>query len=343
MTTIQVPESVVSDTALRQLCEEGILGMPHAHGYGGHKGTSAGKTLPCKRPHVDLELSVKNEASELLARKKAKSEEVLPNKAPEVPAQPLPALCDDDHDDTDKDPIVSRASALKDERVNKKEIKRREARAKEILKMAGLCFNTDFQTAHKGTSVAGKGSHWKAFLAGLTSKGDIECHICLDLMEKFSVFKELERTTPPKKRKECQLVVCAPSAPDELQSPPKKRGRAGRPKKSEVDEQTFNLLEYLESRRHGQYYFLTRQEANERQKSGPKASAQKFNLDEEMSKRPAQCKLCGIFLHFPVITNSRALSLGHHLEKFLCYLMYSGPFTVSICIGKMKEYTVQTI
>ena len=77
------------------------------------------------------------------------------------------------------------------------------------------------------------------------------------------------------------------------------------PKRDHTSE--FDLLSHLEANRPGQYRFLSVDEAVSRL---PPAKGCAPNAGEaEMAKRPAQCLTCGVYLHFPYVTNDIALKL----------------------------------
>ena len=212
--------------------------------------------------------------------------------------------------------LEAQAQAMIEERAQTKKVKKEEARAKEILKKAGLSFNADFQKIHKNTEFSGQSKHWKLFLNGIMGKDNIDCPQCQDLVAKFNIDRhmveeekqEMEQTPQKAKRvsgSECTDLVPV-SNPDEMQSPPKKRERPGRPKKSEEKKDSdFNLLQYIEQKRPNQYRFLESEEAANRLPAHK--LAQPKAIEVEMSKRPAQCKLCGVYLHFPILTNNLAL------------------------------------
>ena len=208
--------------------------------------------------------------------------------------------------------LVLRAGALVDERGNKKAAKRREQKIKLKLRSHGLD-NDVFQKAHKGTPMAGRGAHWKNFLRGAQGEIDIDCEVCACLLKKHNIDLSGQPTPPRKKHADSANDSAANpvSEPNELQSPPKKRARAGRPTKQEsAQDDTFCLLYYLAEKRPDQYRFLSKEEAIERM---PKYKAMCPDaVETEMKKRPVQCLVCGTFPRFPVLTNTLALRLGQH-------------------------------
>lgn len=94
-------------------------------------------------------------------------------------------------------------------------------------------------------------------------------------------------------------------------SPPRKRARQGRPKKTEVVE--FDLLRYLEQERPNMYRFLDESEALGRLPDSKLGAAN--SAIQEMSKRPVHCQLCGGYFHLPRLTNTIALILTPRLEN----------------------------
>lgn len=199
-------------------------------------------------------------------------------------------------------------------------------RAKTILKAHGIDYNTHFQPAHKGKMEKG---HWQQFLVGVMGRRDIDCPCCQGLIVSFGV-STLEKPElevfgqPTSSAVPIENVGAVPDGPidpapglaiapfDPNYTPPKKRARAGRPRKTENQEddppQSFNLLEYLEQKRFGMYRLLTKEEATKRLSSDKKRTAQM--VDQEFKKRPAQCMLCGVYIHFPHLSNDLALLLG---------------------------------
>ena len=202
--------------------------------------------------------------------------------------------------------LVESAEKLRDARSEKNRIKDREIHAKRILARHGLDYNSHFQPAHKGIKgCAGKASHWKLFLNGICGESNIECPKCILLLQKFGV----DSFNPPSDLEIQTAMVPAEDPPGIAvpfqASPPHKRARAGRPKRDHTSE--FDLLAHLEAKRPGQYRFLSMDEAVSRLPP-PKAAAPNAG-EAEMAKRPAQCLLCGVYLHFPYATNDIALKL----------------------------------
>ena len=205
--------------------------------------------------------------------------------------------------------------------------KDQEARAaenavKDYLKRKGLDFNDHFQVEHKGSKRPS--GHWKTFLKFLQGTATLNCTICHGLLEKFSIVlsecQEAVDTAPLRPRKmpkpspeaadpnNLQLVPF--DAADTTLTPPKKRQRAGRPKKGEQPDEQFDLAAYLETRRAGQYRFLGEEEALARL---PLAKSREVGAGTiEMSKHPVQCLLCGVYFHLPFMTNNLALMLDQN-------------------------------
>lgn len=342
---IEIPNEVLSEKALRRLCVLGVAGLrgldelaaSQAAAEGDELGQPSVPATGASSAKQDMETGLKREGEDVMTesgsacrpkREKSSDEQQTSEKKrskrfdPEKEQKHEPA-CDRQQvkptlvdDDCENNLLVVRAGDLLNDRPQKAVQKRRETQAKAVLKKAGLDFNKHFQVFHRGTAFAGRSEHWKEFLNGVLGLRDITCDICVGLIKEYAIDIGSEQPTPQKKgkRKESAAV----SAPDDLVSPPKKRGRAGRPSKDEAEAQKFSLLDYLTERRPDQYRFLDREEAAARL---PKSkSAGENALTIEMQKRPVQCMVCGIFLHFPCLTNTLALWLG--LCAVVCTVNY---------------------
>ena len=201
--------------------------------------------------------------------------------------------------------VVQSAIDLLSSRSIRAADRRLEKNAKMILGKCGLDFNYHFQPAHKGKLEAG---HWSSFLKGVMGKEDIACLSCQALIQKFEV--DRIRTMAEQTGQLPQPVAmelpegdegpCLALVPlDTVVSPPQKRTTAGRPRRGEECD--------LESKRAGIYRFLDRAEATQRLPKHKKENEQQIR--EEMSKRPCQCMLCGVYFHMPVLTNNMAMKL----------------------------------
>lgn len=203
--------------------------------------------------------------------------------------------------------MADMAMALVEARPDKKRDKKEEQRAKAILKTAGFDFNRDWQGKHKGNQVP-KG-HWKHFLECVLGKDDVDCVACQQLLVMFDIdrFRTQTGEDTPRSKKRILSKSNGPEISGDgttvYQSPPKKRARAGRPRKEEA--QHFDLLEYLKTSRAGQYRFLDREEAIKRLgRLKRKSDFTDKEVAMEMQKRPAQCQVCGGFVHFQYLSNT---------------------------------------
>lgn len=224
------------------------------------------------------------------------------------------------------DPLADQVAAVLESRPGKKEAKRRDAEAKSILKACGLDFNAHFQVRHKGIQVP-KG-HWKSFLEGIMGRADIDCPQCQCLIRDFNVDRIREQqsadppTTPRKRKPEHTtgegadadaVPMPAEGVMVPYDSPPKKKSRAGRPRLNQPP--TFNLLEYLETSRPGVYRILETSEASDRLQKQLNREPSDKEVATEMKKMPVQCMLCGVFTHFPHISNTVALRLHEQTKN----------------------------
>lgn len=306
ITDIKIPSWAVGPTALKVLCQDGVTGLDKVEPAS--SGGSAAKR--------DLESAKPPESSEVRVIKRSMKVE-----EPREKKQKL----HEDHDNTGtqgdqekernqiaddgaQDDLVGAAMDKIKDRPKGQAERDHEAAAKVLLKRKGFEFNTHFQAAHKG--LPRMPSHWKDFLAGVMGVGDIQCSACQNLIKQFQIdaFEPLVVAEP---------VVPEPVlAPDGLQivpveneyTPPKKRSRAGRPKKGDGVE--FDFRKYMEESRAGQYRWLDESKAMERlQRHFPAKTRATDAVRLEMAKNPVQCLICGIFLHLPHNTNNLALPL----------------------------------
>ena len=207
---------------------------------------------------------------------------------------------------------------LSDDPVYKKMVARREKAAKASIKRSGMQFNFDFQPQHKGR---GQPGHWKDFVAAVAGLKDIHCSICIGLLEKYKIDRVGSEEEISAAQEAAVVAVATREAQqrfmdgDNVDSPPKKRQRAGRPKKSpptEGEEQQqevkFNLWKYLEAKRPNMYRFLSPDEAFDRLSEDKKQMVGAIEM--EMKKHPVQCRCCGVFFHLPYASNNIALHLA---------------------------------
>lgn len=153
--------------------------------------------------------------------------------------------------------------------------------AKEILAQCGLTFNHHFQKRHSERVPKG---HWQGFLASVCKiaeqKGlnqddeggglDMECETCRGLLKDFNV-QDFVAKLEEKKRSTKSWHI--PDSDDDQDGPgqddagaphdvpddgPPQKKRRGRPAKG--SEPTFNILDFLEEHRSGQYKILTKDE-----------------------------------------------------------------------------------
>lgn len=329
MVDLEVPEHVVSEDAIQSLCSHGAVDCPQKMiksepAKVERKAPAASAAHPATVKKVEQE-SMESRQKHQKQRAKPKEDPPLPPPAAPPAEEPDASLsatkneskaCKADMADEAASPpqmdaaLVEKVDDILEKRQSKKQQQRVQNDAKKLLKQCGLDFNKHFQTAHKRMRL--ESGHWKTFLLGVQGEGNIDCEICQKLVLDFKIDRvarkeasEEELTATPQKqpRSTCQdLVLVGPT--DTLESPPKKRARAGRPRKAE-ERPTFDLKSYLEEKRPGMYRFLEAEEATSRLgKSSPNVDA----IMAEMSKHPVQCMQCGVFLHFPYLTNSLALS-----------------------------------
>lgn len=329
---IEIPDKAVGLAAHASLCEEGVGGLA--------------KLRADKRPAVEVSHSDGKDMEVKLAKKVLKSHskveiqpvQIVPRDEPESVTpdrtRVAPGLKSEMTPPADKARAPKRCreetsqeeGACVLESMVEQKLRERAGRkaqdalfqeAKGVLKAHGLDYNRHFQPAHKGKMAKG---HWQQFLTGVMGKRDIDCAWCQQLMMSFGV-STLKFEGPPITSESAPIVdipagaepvadPCLAIVPfDPNYTPPKKRARAGRPRKQEqsMDTPAFNLLEYLQTKRAGVYRLLDREESTKRLSQDKKRTVQM--IDQEMAKHPAQCMLCGTFIHFPHLSNDLALIL----------------------------------
>lgn len=333
---IEIPKWAVDDQALSTLCEHGLEGLDSVQ-PSSYAGDFKAERDGAKQESKDANISMQRDQANLLhngpvkviKRPPLSDSNIRPPKQPKQEPQPQepPArqVVASEHDDeaqtiqeaaaaaaaTQKDTLVEAVGQVLGTRAARKRTKDEEIAAKNLLKKCGLDFNSHWQPAHTGK--AARKGHWKEFLMALRGYGDITCDICQRLITKFGVdgfdAKLVAVPDPPQPSEpEIQAIQDDPDVP--VISPPRKRPRQGRPKKTEVVE--FDLLAYLQEERPNMYRFLDEAEALSRlpdSKLGGTNSA-----IQEMAKRPVHCELCGGFFHLPRLTNTIALTLTPRLE-----------------------------
>eukprot|EP00438_Fugacium_kawagutii_P004866 Skav203382 [mRNA] locus=scaffold1379:228580:239126:+ [translate_table: standard] len=297
ITDIKIPGWAVGPTALNLLCERGVEGLeklePASFGSGRVKAEeqSAKTEKPSeirviKRAPPSKAPAENSENPSEVKRQKTMAEQSKPD-------QPKPAT-------EDVEQLVEAAMEKVKDRKRKQAERDREIAAKSLLKKKGLDFNSHFQTAHRG--MAKSPQHWKTFLAGVMGASDIQCTVCQNLIREFRVdaFEEPEPsepvetetdapTDPPQDALALQLVPAGSQY-----TPPKKRSKAGRPKKhDDRRDPPFDLVKYIESKRAGQYRWLEADEAFQRlEKVAPEKARVPYALEMEMKKNPVQCLVC---------------------------------------------------
>lgn len=215
-----------------------------------------------------------------------------------------------------------------------------EDRARAILREHGVDYTFGFQEYHKGLNVKG---HWKDFLMGVMGQKDISCERCQKIvmdykLETFRMDEPIQDSgTSQPTEQQLALVPVQPVPGQLMVTPPKRRVRAGRPKKTEGPE--FNLLTYLEQKRGGMYRFLDRKEAEDRLAERIKKEPTSESLDSEMRKHPAHCQLCGTFLHFPYFSNSLALNLGY-LPLFHIFHIFPMTLVCFSCVLMVLDVSI---
>ena len=289
---MNVPFWAVDNSALRLLCEGGVAALSQLQPVS--KAEAKAETPESTKAVVPVPPQQSTSTNDRVVLKRPLPEEIGEHLAVVVKNEEQASLAT----------LIESAEKLRSARGEKNRIKDMEIRAKKILAKHGMDYNAHFQPEHRGMKgCAGKASHWKLFLSGISGESNIECPKCLFLLQKFGI----DSFNPPLDPEKDTAVVPAedlPATPFQV-SPPHKRARAGRPKRDHTSE--FDLLSHLEANRPGQYRFLSVDEAVSRlppsKRSAPNAGP------AEMSKHPAQCLLCGVYLHFPYVTNDIALKL----------------------------------
>lgn len=348
---IKFQPEVFSDVAVWALCDGGVSGLSQPQSKGAKveppplpppaeppaqppakpPAQPPAQPVPCPEAKPAVPLPP--------ARTKAESTVTAVAAAPQSQAK---IQKDEEPDDEDQMLVsvdmLQRASQLVDDRQAIKETLDRERRAKRVLKKSGLDFNETFQKAHRGKEWCSHKGHWKTFLDAIMGEKEIDCSICQALVQKYNIDRLSEDLvlTPPKKKTKQKVQddqnTANPQQPEgTLESPPKKRARAGRPKRDQGP--AFDLIQYLEEKRPGMYRFLEYAEAVERL---PKDKQSKEEaIAREMAKKPVQCMGCGVYFHLPYLTNNLALSFGH-ISK--CTLFYAFQ-CVCLCLISFCSFT----
>lgn len=351
MDAIEIPDYAVGENALYKLCEEGV---------GGLKDLGSKKRPLEPQPSTSSQKNPKAEFS-LVPFEGANSDEekVLSTLSTPKNGKRPAALCFFEDTPTQKDahPVKAekqtKAKKIRTtltaeefdqklaERVAHQEAKQKEReveeRGKQILRDHSVDYTFVFQSYHKGLNIRG---HWKDFLQGVTGQKDIECKRCQQIMLDYKVctVENNEGTSRSSSNMpdapQHPVVPFEPAPAPIMTTPPKRRSRAGRPRRNGGAEGDceFNLLEYLEEKRAGMYKFLDVAETTNRMEQNLKRKPTPSEISVEVKKHPVHCQICGTFLHFPYLTNSLALSLGCFLKLlqvfigflwFSCFLMFS--------------------
>lgn len=272
---LTIPEDDVSDTRLRELCggklaekkelkikseAQAFPSKPksEAKSKGDHGSPREQDKVVCKRSSVG---AVKAESGRNTEAAEASCEDI--NLSSLVPVNGVPKVVQKVREKLEQRPDPKEA----------RESRKRITLAKGVLKRTSLEFNS-FQKAHWDTlrTPLPKG-HWNDFLDGVAGSKDITCSVCIGLMSTHSIpslkeemlrerEEEVETQAPAE---DClALVVYDPNyaqkrADDEDQGAPRKRPRAGRPRKGE--EILFNIFTFIQEERPGMYRHLSETEA----------------------------------------------------------------------------------
>ena len=345
MDAIEIPDYAVGERALYKLCEEGAGGLkdlePKKRAL-----ESQPETCGQKNPRADFSIVP-------LEGGNSDEEKLLSTlSTPKNGKRPVQAcFLEDTPPQKDEPPrkVEKRARATKRartisaeefdeklaERIAKQEtsqkVREAETKAKQILRDHSVDYTFVFQSSHKGLNIRG---HWKQFLLGVAGQQDIECPRCQQIILDYKVCtvgnnhafsRDKPDTLQPSL--ETAIVPYEPAPAPFLTTPPKRRSRAGRPRKGDAAvECEFNLLGYLSEKREGMYKFLDIVEATNRLEQSLKREPTANEIATEMKKHPVHCQMCGTFLHFPYLTNSLALSLGYFL-KLLQVVLFSIVFS----------------
>ena len=279
---LEVNDEMISDVALRSLCEKGVSALlVESEPLYSHQ---APKVAPKKRPAASLcgkPPGVKAEPNRDPAGsgKVAKKPQPDRQKRPAEDSMSLSTAPLKDQKDEESDVIQSLVGNALVSREVLREEKRLEDKAKNVLRRCGLSYNLDFQKGHRGVEWASFRGHWKEFLLGVLGEKDVACDICRSLIARFSIDRVAQEyvITPPRKKRAVPAVPLpdvprnsdaegegdADAAMDpQLESPPKKRAKAGRPGKHDNDT-AFDLMKYLREKREGLYRLLAEEEAIE--------------------------------------------------------------------------------
>lgn len=208
----------------------------------------------------------------------------------EKPAAPTDAGSDEKTDSAEaeqsfEEALTKGVMQVLENRTEQQALRRDEKLAKKILAKAGVRFNEEFQKQHCARLEKG---HWQNFLAAVIgtlhkrSDNNLNCLICRNLIASFDVpraaatiaaemdrqkGKPSEPTGPLPEPVDAAAGdgVIVPHVPVEggedcvPVEPACKKARRGRPPKGEKSD--FNLLNFLESDRSGQYKRLSEEEA----------------------------------------------------------------------------------
>ena len=330
---IEIPDKAVGLSAHVCLCEEGVGGLAKLRtekrpvvelSHSDEKGMEVNPAKTFKsRTKVEIQqiqLVPRDDPETATPDRKRVTPDFKSEMTPQADKAPAPKRCRSEISQEDDACVLKSMVEQKlRERADRKAQTALFQEAKAVLRAHGLDYNCHFQPAHKGKMAKG---HWQLFLAGVMGKEDIDCVCCQQLMMTFGV-STLNYEGPHNANSSASASIrdlpddvepvadpCLAIVPfDPNYTPPKKRARAGRPRKDEkcFDTPSFNLVEYIEQKRVGVYRFLDREESTKRLSADKKRNFQM--IAAEMAKRPAQCMLCGTYLHFPHISNDLVLIL----------------------------------
>lgn len=192
----------------------------------------------------------------------------------------------------------TRLEEIRAARKPDQQIRKSRERAKQILRLCGLDFNSHFQKRHMMRLPSG---HWQAFLDAVVAAGEagedsavsafitsVTCRVCKQLFLDFDIpgardrHQQQKQSIAEKDLAPLPLQDAAAAGPIPEQTPgdalegqlasmmdgfdadledgPARKKRRGRPRKGE--ESQFNVLEFLRDERFGQYHLLTPDEAS---------------------------------------------------------------------------------
>ena len=192
----------------------------------------------------------------------------------------------------------TRLAEIRAQRKPDLQIRKSRDRAKEVLRLSGLDFNSHFQKRHMMRLPKG---HWQSFLDAVVAAGEsgedsalsctsITCRVCKQLFLDFDIPRTRDRLqqqqgigekdVEPLPLQDAAAAGPIPEQPSgdalegqlasmmdcfdkqcvDAEDGPVRKKRRGRPRKGE--ESQFNVLDFLRDERAGQYHVLTPEEAS---------------------------------------------------------------------------------